>query len=305
MDEPDPHGETGHGVRIVRQRLLLVALITSTLSAQSNAGIFKRSAKPDPATHVPALLDMLKSATDERDRVAAANALREYDAKVYPEILPALMDALAGDSSSSVRTEAAESIGRIRPITAQAGYALEQAKENDKDRSVRNAARLALLQYKILGWIPGTKAEIAFQTKEPPLASSSVKSAPSTTVLKPTPSPALAAGPVALPTVKPLTTSPPGPELIVPKQPESSEPPVADPSKRGPALASQPKSPAPVIVIPTQPVRESVVPSVPKPQRVLPAPKDLPADLSKSLDKPPAKSTKSTEEGPTLGPPPK
>ena len=33
----------------MRQPLLLVALITLGLSAQSNAGIFKRSAKPDPA----------------------------------------------------------------------------------------------------------------------------------------------------------------------------------------------------------------------------------------------------------------
>jgi hypothetical protein len=306
MDMPNPHGETGHGVRIVRQPLLVVALITLTLSARTDAGIFKRSAKPDPATHVPALLDMLKSATDERDRVAAANALREYDAKVYPEILPALMDALAGDSSSSVRAEAAESMGRIRPITAQAGYALEQAKEHDKDRSVRTSARLALLQYKILGWIPGTKAEIAFQTKEPPLASESVKSVPSTTVLRPTPSPALAAGPVSPPSVKPLQpAAPPGPELIAPKQPETSEPPVADPSKRSTALVSQPKAPVPVIVIPTLPVRESVVPSVPKPQPVLPAPKDLPPDLGKSADKPPAKPSKPTEEGPTLGPPPK
>jgi len=274
------------------------------VSARSDAGIFKRSAKPDPATQVPALIDMLKSASDDRDRVAAANALREYDAKVYPEVLPALTDALAGDSSSSVRSEAAEAIGRIRPITPQAGYALEQAKENDKDRSVRNAARLALLQYKILGWIPGTKAEIAFQTKEPPLASQSVKSVPSTTVLRPTPSPALAAGPVSPPqVVKPLLpTAPPGPEIISPKQLETSEPPVADPSKRGPALVSQSKSPVPVIVIPTLPVRETITPGVPKPQPILPAPKDLPADLGKPLEKAP---TKPTQEGPTLGPPPK
>jgi hypothetical protein len=303
MDEPDPHGETGHGVRIVRQPLLLIALLTLTICARSEAGIFGRSAKPDPTTQVPALIDMLKGATEERDRVAAANALRDYDAKVYPEILPALIDSLAGDASSSVRSEAAESIGRIRPITAQAGYALEQAKENDKSLRVRGAARLALLQYKILGWIPGTKAEIAFQSKEPPLASESIKSVPSTKVLSATPSPALAAAPVAPPTVKSLIpTAPPGPEIISPKQAETPEPPVADSAKRGPALVSQPKSPSPVIVIPTQPVRESVGPSIPKPQPVLPAPKDLPPDLGKPLEKPP---TKPSQEGPTLGPPPK
>jgi hypothetical protein len=303
MDESVPHGETGHGVRIVRQPLLLAALFTLSLCARSDAGIFGRSTKPDPTTQVPALIDMLKGAKEERDRVAAANALREYDAKVYPEILPALTDALAGDTSASVRTEAAESIGRIRPITAQAGYALEQAKENDKSLRVRTAARLALLQYKILGWIPGTKAEIAFQTKEPPLASESIKSVPSTKVLSATPSPVLAAAPVAPPTVKPLIpTSPPGPELIAPKQAETSEPPVAGSAKRGPALVSQPKSPTPIIVIPTQPVRETVGPSIPKPQPVLPTPKDLPPDLGKPLERAP---TKPTQEGPTLGPPPK
>src|SRR5262249_54961708 len=130
----------------------------------------------------------------------------------------------------------------------------------------------------------------------------SIKSVPSTKVLSATPSPEVAAAPVAPPTVKPLIpTAPPGQDLITPKQAETSEPPVADSAKRGPALVSQPKAPVPVIVIPTLPVRKSVGPSFSKPQPVLPAPKDLPPDLGKPLEKAP---TKPTQDGPTLGPPP-
>lgn len=292
----------------MRQRLLMAILVTLTLVAQSDAGIFRRSPKPDAATYVPALIDLLKSSDDERARASAANALREFDAKAFPEILPVLIDALATDRSASVRAEAAESIGRIRPVTAQAGYALEQAKENDSSTRVRIAARTALVQYRILGMFTGVKSDVAMQSAEPPLApSTGGKSVPSTTVLRPTPSPAEVNGPVAPPAApKSLVPStPPGPQVLGPKvSPETAEPPVADPAKRGPALVAQPKKPAPVITIPTSPVRESTipVPTVPKPQpAVLPAPKDLPVDLGKPSDKPPAKLN---EEGPTLGPPP-
>jgi hypothetical protein len=310
MEEPIPHGETGHGVRIVRKRLFLATLFAITLASQSDAGLFRRTPKPDAATYVPSLIDVLRTSDDERARASAANALRDYDAKVFPEILPALIDALSSDKSAAVRSEAADSIGKIRPITAQAGYALEQAKENDKNILVRTSARLALLQYHLLGFIPGNKAEIAFQTKEPPLAPvTDAKSVPGTLVLRPTQQPVPVTGPVDPPHVgKPLLPSDAvGPLVVAPKSgPETVEPPVADPAKRGPALVSQPKAPAPVITIPTVPVRETIVPvpTVPKPQpsAVLSVPKDLPLDLGKPAEKP---LPKSTDDGPTLGPPPK
>ena len=191
-------------------RLLLASFLAFTCASASEAGPFRKTNKPDPATHVPLLLQVLRTHTDERARETAANSLREYDAKAFPEILPALIEALTTDKSSSVRSEAAESIGKIRPISIQAGYALEQAIANDKSPLVQLAAREARLKYRLLG-IVTTKADLATQTVEPPLATATdEKSLAGETVLRPTPSPIPATGPVAPPPA-PKTLSPVGP----------------------------------------------------------------------------------------------
>ena len=291
---PRSCGGTGHGVFIVRQHLIFATLILFVFASASQAGIFRRSAKPDPAVHVPALIQTLKTDTDERARAQAASALREYDAKTFPEILPTLIDALGGDKSPSVRAEAADSIGRIRPITAQAGYALEQARDNDKYLAVRISARTALFQYRILGYFTGVKDDVAMQTAEPPLAKATeVAGIPGSTVLRPTPSPVPVPGPVAPPNaVKPIT--PARPELTPKPTPETGEPPIADPSKPAPKLTSQPPGGTPVVTIPPPAPRSNTKPN-------LPAPKELPP----GLDKPAPKPAKPIEDGPTLGPPPK
>jgi hypothetical protein len=189
----------------VRQRLILATLLTLVITAPSQAGLFRRSSKPDPAVHVPALIQALKTNTEEKARAQAANGLREYDAKVFPEILPTLVEALTNDKSATVRAEAAESIGKVRPITAQAGYALEQAIANDKSLPVRLSARYALLQYRVMGYIAGVKDDVAMETKEPPFAEiTQAKTTPSTTVLRPTPSPIPVQGPV----IPPIVTRP-------------------------------------------------------------------------------------------------
>ena len=139
-------------------------------------------------------------------------------------------------------------MAKIRPVTAQAGYALEQAKENDPNIRVRLAARTALLQYRILGIFTGVKNDVAMQSSEPPLAAETgVKSVPSTSVLRPTHQPGPVTGPVEPPVLsKPPTIASPviGPQVVGPKlKPETIEPPVADPARRGPTLVAQPKKP--------------------------------------------------------------
>lgn len=247
---------------------LLVLVVALSVAAPSQAGLFKRTAKPDPTVHVPALIETLKSDKEEKARVAAASDLDEYDAKAFPDILPALMDALASDPSTSVRSRAAESIGKVRPITAAAGYALERAASDDKSFGVRVSARTALLKYKVLGHMPGTKIEGGLaQSAEPPLASGPViKDLSSGTVLRPTPAPVPTEGPVSAPVLLPVPSpKPPEGVTVAPKPAETQtdEPPLASPP---PALTGTPKAPVPVIVIPpTTPNKDAVAPAPPVP----------------------------------------
>jgi hypothetical protein len=275
----------------VSHRLVLVTLTTLALTAPTQAGLFKRSSKPDPAVHVPALIQTLKTDKDERARASAASDLHEYDGKAFPEILPALMEALASDPSPSVRAEAAESIGKIRPISTQAGYALEQARDNDRSTVVKFTARTALMKYRFLGVIGGRPESAVMQTAEPPLAAGlSTKTLPSPTILRPTPSPVPVMPPSTTPAAPPAV--PPGSEGLAPR-PQTGEPPLAEPSRPAPALTSQPRTPVPVITIPPPP-REVIVPIPTNPGSAPTLPTPAPAT-------PPA----SGGSGPALPPPPK
>src|SRR5262249_40361948 len=80
--------------------------------------------------------------------------------KSYPEIMTGLIGALSRDSSASVRSEAAASLGKLRPISQQAGYALEQAQNNDGSLRVRMSARQALFQYHIVGYRSSGRPEM-------------------------------------------------------------------------------------------------------------------------------------------------
>lgn len=239
-------------------RLFVAPLVALALAAPAQAGLFKKSPKPDPAVYVPALIETLKSDKEEKNRAAAASELDEFDAKAFPDILPALMSALASDPSSSVRSRAAESIGKVRPITAAAGYALEQAIADDKNFAVRISARTALLKYKVLGHMPGTKIEGVVQSSEPPLAiGTAAKDVANGTVLQATPQPVPTEAPAPVPTTKPPADS--HAAAPTPFAPQSGEPPLALPGK--PAVpAAAPKAPAPVIVIPSTPSKDVVVP---------------------------------------------
>jgi HEAT repeats len=286
----------------VSHPLLLVPVVILALASPTQAGLFRKTVKPDPATHVPVLIETLKSSNEEKARAAAASELRDYDAKVFPDILPTLAEALANDPSSTVRAEAAESIGKVRPISLQAGYALEQAIAHDKSIMVRASARWAIAQYRFLGYFVSGKTDLTtLQTAEPPLATStSTKVTAGGTVLRPTPAPIPVSGPVMPPSGPPL---PPNSESLAPKvDPGTSEPPLAEPGKASPILTTRPRTPTPIIVIPPPP-REVFIPIPTTPSvglgPTLMPPKTLP-DLTKPVEKP----AKPAEEGPTLGPPP-
>ena len=284
------------------QRLFLVPLAVLGVALPAQAGPFRKATKPDPAEQVPALLEALKAEKDEKARLNAASELRDYDGKVFPEIIPALIDILTNDPSSSVRAEAAESIGKVRPVSSKAGYALEQAIANDKSTSVRLSARTALLQYRIWGYIRGNSAEVALaQTSEPPLASTAgPKGSSSGSVIRPTPA-RDPARPAAVPFSSPSPPSPPSkpevpqarglfsrskpPMAVVGTKGQSQEPPLAarvPPPAPSAAVRLDVPPPAPVVVTPEvlspNPARPTpLLTSQPKPTKerpvvVIPAP---------------------------------
>jgi hypothetical protein len=173
------------------RRFLAVLLLSACMAGSANAGInlFGKKPKVDPHVRVAELLGILKSDADEHKRAAAAEELREFDGNNFPDIVPVLIDALGQDAKASVRAEAAQSLGKIRPISQNAGAALEQALAKDSSMRVRLQARSALLAYNWAGYKSKSKdTPPLYQTGEPPLADpppSSTSKAPPPTPLPP------------------------------------------------------------------------------------------------------------------------
>ncbi len=205
----------------------LIVVLGVVGPAPAGLGIFSRKPKVNPAEQVPALIMQLKTDKDEDKRSAAAEELRNYDPKAYPEMMTVLADALLKDSGAGVRTEAASTIAKLRPINQQAGYALEQAAANDPSIRVRMAARQSLWQYNLLG----------YRSAKPP-----------------TETPAPQSAPVAGVQSKPYVAA---------KNPragkESPEPPLADASSAQPIPVAPPK-----LLTPPAVKQAPVKPTVPK-----------------------------------------
>src|SRR5262245_22958723 len=142
-------------------RNIVALLIAFSLSAPASAGIFSRKPKGNPAEQVPTLIMQLKTDKEDSRRANAAEQLRNHDPKAFPEIMTVLVDALIKDTSASVRAESASTIAKLRPISQQAGFALEQAASNDPAMRVRMAARQALWQYHLVGYRSGKPDESA------------------------------------------------------------------------------------------------------------------------------------------------
>lgn len=222
---PHPEATPRYGNRTMRYRLFLLLLMTPCLALPVQAGIFGRKKdKIDPKIVVPELITTLKSDRDADKRARAAAELRNHDVASFPDILPALVEALLQDPKPNVRAEAAQSLGKIRPVSQVAGEALEQATANDSSMRVRLNARSALLQYHWAGYRSGNKGEA------PPLTSNS-KEPPVINTRKPgTEPPALRPVPSKIPPASTVPTA------LTPPVPSTKEPPLAAPLPSAPTL---------------------------------------------------------------------
>jgi hypothetical protein len=139
--------------------------------------------------------------------------LRQFDPKDFPEIVPALIDALQNDPSASVRIEAAVGLGRLRPIAVPAGQALEKAASNDSNLRVRIQSKASLVYYQMSGYHTPKKGDAPPSattptTQEPPLATGKEEWYQNVAPTTPTIYRQMPSGPPAGPQV-PVVTDPP------------------------------------------------------------------------------------------------
>jgi hypothetical protein len=220
--------------------LLLVWIIQATLIAPASAGIFKRS-KPVAATGPQDLVIILQTDPDEKKREAAATELRHFDPKANPEIVPVLIDVLKRDTCPAVRAEAAQSLGKLRPICQDAGLALQIAAANDSALRVRLQARTSLIHYQLCGYRIKEEGPAVVNPagQEPPLAPSV---SPGPSVVPPLPPPPARTAPATsslssrpTTTLKPSPARPANPSLVPTEPPVLQTPPAS--TEQGPALS--------------------------------------------------------------------
>jgi len=130
--------------------LLIVLSVSLPAHAQLFPGILKRP-RTEP-TPVPELINQLEGSDQARKRSSAADDLRQYDTKQFPEAVRALIHSLENDVNPSVRAEAAQSLARMRPITQAAGQAVERASSKDPVWRVRMQAWSSLKQMQLAGY---------------------------------------------------------------------------------------------------------------------------------------------------------
>src|SRR5258708_31414240 len=120
--------------RLLPAVFLLFCVFPGDASAQLQ--LFGKRAKVNAKERVPELLGKVKGDKDERQRVAAAAELRQYDGTAFPEIAFVLMDVLQNDGATNVRLEAAVSLARLPPSTQGVNQALRHAAANDSSLRV-------------------------------------------------------------------------------------------------------------------------------------------------------------------------
>lgn len=247
------------------RRALLSLFLACLLIGPGFAGIFgKKPTKPNPNERVPELLTILKTDGDENKRVEAIDELRYYDLAAFPQIVPALIDVLNNDPKPAVRSEAADILGKLRPISPAVGQALEQARDKDAAMRVRMSARSSLLGYYWAGYKSGKPADPQAQVKEPPLIDPKTETAPVIRTQSPQPPPPPTRAP-APSNVEPLTMSKETPPPAIKTQP--SGPAVPPPPSQQPSkftffgLRSAPPPPPPV----AKPMQQSKEPPLAPP----------------------------------------
>jgi hypothetical protein len=252
-------------------RISLVFITAGALAASAPAGFLfgNKKTKPNPAERVPELIVLVKTDKDESKRASAAEELRQYDPATYHDIVPVLIDVLLTDDKPAVRVEAAESLGTLRPVSQEAGWALEQARDKDTSIRVRTKARYVLLTYHWAGYHSDPKMKDAAVVANPKDQGKTVTPVPGS-------SPAVTSKgvPPQSPTITPTT--------VRPTTGQSAPPPLADPTTKPAPVPSQaprplPQGPPPPVVPPAKinpaPLPPAAVPTAPA--KVEPAP--LPA----------------------------
>jgi hypothetical protein len=147
---------------------IVILVLSLLLPAVSQAGLlFGKKNKSDPKERVPELLATIKNDKDEHKRVQAANELRQFDPAAFPDLVPILIDVLFSDAKAGVRAQAAETLGKIRPVSNKVGWALEQAHEKDSSMRVRMQAKYSLLQYHWAGYKGDSKEFTPLESKQP------------------------------------------------------------------------------------------------------------------------------------------
>jgi len=210
--------------------MLLILIVVPAFALPVRAGLFDKRVKPDPALRVPLLIGQLRAEKDEHKRAAAAEELRQYDPKAFPEIIPVLIDVLENDVAAGVRLQALHSLSSFRPVSQEVGEALEHAQASDKSFRVRFQARTTLVSYHWSGYHAARKSAapspviiVGPKLTEPPLALA----------------PAIPAAPLVAPVPR-FTSAPPQP-IAAPVAGLASPLPMRNP--QAPAAPSLPPTP--------------------------------------------------------------
>ena len=107
-------------------RFLLALILPVTIALPAPAGILFGRHKQRPEERVPQLIVAVKTEANDSKRESAAKELRDYDPATFTDIVPVLVDVLQHDTKAGVRAEAAQSLSKLRPVSKEAGWALEE-----------------------------------------------------------------------------------------------------------------------------------------------------------------------------------
>ncbi len=219
-----------------RHRWLIGLALGLLVMPAAQAGLFSKKPKETPEQRVAELVGILQTDTNEGKRESAAEELREYDPKQFPQIVSVLMESLQHDPKPGVRAESAISLGKLRPVTAEVGAALEQALTKDASARVRVQVRTTLWEYRLAGYrsghsdgppVPALAGPPPSTNAEPPLAG---PTAPQPQPLPPPP----VVGPRLTPIPAPASVAKPP---MTPNEPPLLEPPLAAPELGPPLIA--------------------------------------------------------------------
>lgn len=157
--------------RIICLSLTFWIALTCNISqaADKNQRDKNKTHTPTPADRVEQLLHSLQEDRKEDLRAKAAEELLEFSSQEFPEIVPALTNALVRDNSPSVRKVIIKTLADVKPPTHEIKDALEQAVKQDKSWTVRQTARWASWRYKPKEEVPAKREPSRQLTSKPAL----------------------------------------------------------------------------------------------------------------------------------------